>query len=293
MFIYLIDFILFLPLLLFFLKNLPFMQYEENQIIKFSIIFSDKFRKIVLVLTRCTIFGSAKDSKMTGVMNLSKKLGFKISFADCNQSTNNIEARETGIMLRWIINNYDDLSKGIYTKVLFHHSHENSEHQKNLSGNLEELFKTKYFWYNNYGDIYPYYLDHPISFLNGTYHVFFRKIDLFVILSDITKGTSFNYFNKTNKYNRWRSGQSSSFFVNNELIIKHSILDYTKLLENVRELVFRLETQHYPIAGVNANYYVGEVTERGWQVLFSNFSYPYYKSPIPVSWTKRTKIYKW
>lgn len=226
------------------------------------------FQNCYLVLTYCN-----EEIPIAEVENVSKIYGITVEYAKCNKSASNIDACEAGIILRWIISNWENLNKGLISKVIFHHAHENSWHQTGLSNQLERLFTEHHYFCNQkYGEIYRHVIDHPIK--NGS--AFIRGTDFIQIMGNVTKGTSFSNFNRTNSLNTWRTGQGSAFFVDSSLILSdHSLSDYQIMLDNVHKTVIHLDDFFNKTKNKlsKSNKLVGETFERSWRVLFANKSY--------------------
>ena len=216
--------------------------------------------RTIIVLARC-----GSKSGLPEVELAAHGLGADVHYADCNSSTNTVDARETGIILQWIIRNFDLLKSGQVDRVVFHHAHENSWHQQKLSEQLATLLRSKaYFKTRHYGEVYPHFICHRLH--EG--HVWYGAGDVLSVLERCVNGTSFGPLNRSSPRQAWVSGQSSAFFVSSELLTRrHSIGDYSLLLSNMRETIKAMSGQ---LDLRRANYYVGECFERGWSALFTN-----------------------
>ena len=232
------------------------------------------FKNVYLVLAYCK-----EEIPLPEVDKVSKTYGITVDYAKCNLSASSIDACEGGIVLRWIISNWDKLQNGSISKVIFHHAHENSWHQKGLSKQLERLLlQYKYFCEIDFGEMYRHVIDHPIT--NGS--SILHRIDFIQILKNLTKGTSFENINLSNSKNIWRTGQGSAFFVSSSLITRsRSISDYLKMLDNTHKTVEILKEIFNQTNNriVTSNKYVAEVYERGWNALFANKTYIDYHLP--------------
>ena len=226
------------------------------------------FQNCYVVLTYCN-----EKIPIYEVENVSKKYGITTEYAKCNTSASNIDACEAGIILRWIILNWNKIKNGLISKVIFHHAHENSWHQTGLSHQLNRIFSEhNYFCNRKYGELYRYVIDHPIK--NNS--AFIRGTNFIQIIENVTNGTSFSNFNRTNSFNIWRAGQGSAFFVDSSLILlNHSLHDYQKMLNNVHKTVILLDEVFNKTKNKlsKSNKLVGETFERSWRVLFTNKSY--------------------
>lgn len=246
------------------LKTGLFFNLSINKPIKVS-----EYQGSVMVLLRCVVNGPKE--RIPSVDEVCAKWGVRVDIADCVPEANGKDARETGIILRWIINNYDFFKAGFIDRVVFHHHHETSHHQRGqtLSSAINRLFDARsYYFGNDFGDIFPFYLEKGIQYdSNGVPHFSVKGVDIFEMMEKITEGTSFRYFNRTNSNKRWRNGQATGFFVSGEKITSVPKEDYIKLLNNVHKTVYE-----YAAKGVtkDSNYLVGEIMERVWQVMFSN-----------------------
>lgn len=237
-----------------------------------------------MVLLRCVVDGPKE--RIPTVDEVCAKWGVRVDIADCVPEANGKDARETGIILRWIINNYDLMKSGFINRVVFHHHHETSHHQRGqtLSSALNRLFEARQYYFGyDFGDIFPFYLEKAINYENGVPHFRVKGIEIFNMMERITEGTSFRYFNRTNSNGRWRNGQATGFFISAAKITSVPKSDYETLLKNVHRAVYE-----YSILGVtkDANYLVGEVMERMWQVIFSNCTWPCYNIPGNFGWWK-------
>lgn len=227
----------------------------------------------VLVLARCGSF-----ARVTSAEKVARAYGLLVDYADCNQSMNNQEAREVGIFLRWVLRNFDRLRLGQFTKVLFHHAHESSWHQKSLSECLGRLMRERdYLWGRSFGEMYPHFIQHKLH--DG--RVMYGGIDLLEVIEKAIEGTSFGPVNKSNSKGLWISGQSTSFFLDSALIaLKHTREDYETFLSNLP----RTKAWFSTLSSVwkNANHFVGCAIERAWHVLYTNQSTIDYSMPLSL-----------
>lgn len=217
-------------------------------------------RKSVLVFLRC----GARD-RLPRSEQAAAAFGFLVDYSDCEEATNAVDARETALLLRWVIRNFDLLSSSRWDKVVFNHGHETSWHQPDLASQLVKLFSSSYFREREFGELYPNFLCHKMD--KG--RVPYRGFDLLDVLALCLNGTSFQSFNRGQRgLQFWLSGQNTAFFVSARLLTSgRSVSDYKRVLENVHRVVVSMQ----PRLGLeDANYYVGEVFERAWTVLFTN-----------------------
>lgn len=255
---------------------------SENEI-KIQNIFSKpylcgKYENVVIVLSYC------RDKiPLESLESLAKSYNITVEYTKCNLSKDYFEAYEISPMLRWIIQNWKQIFNGTFLKIIFHHAHENSWHQNNLTLQLNKLLKSySYFWGRKYGEIYPHIVEHPL--INEK--VIYAKANIIDILDNFTSGTSFSSFNRSNHKNIWRSGQNSAFFIDGSLLLKgHTINDYNTLLVNLRKTILNT---HNLFGAKSASYLVAECIERGWNALFTNKSYIDYKFPTSFG---KSKIY--
>ena len=275
--------------LLYPLKRVSCLHVSDHNQLLLSAQFLDKNSRVVLVLLTCDAPGVTTNESMSEAIAVSNRHGIKVTFARCyyDPITKKFpeDGRETGIILRWIISNYDRLADGSYKHVIFNHAHENSWHQSHFSVQLDKLLSERdYLLNNDYGDVYPYFIDHPIKIspTTGASSVPYCFMDIVGILSRITNGTRINYFNRTNSYNVWRSGQSTSFFVSNTAILRYTKEEYVRFLENTLALVKQSRGRW--------NYHVSEVTERSWYVIFTNKTWIEYRT-LPPQNIGRTQVY--
>ena len=238
---------------------------------------------VALAILRCRSGKHAAKEDMYLARQVCTRFGVSVSYADCveqcaNGSCVDREARETGMILRWLVANYHLFEQGVLRKVIFNHAHENSWHQRNFSVQLERLLLSgSYFDKNEYGDVYPQYIDHAIrsKTVNGRIvaSIPYSGFDILDVLRFITSGTNFEGFNSTNVHGVWRSGQATSFFLSSQAVLRHPQRDYQLLLERTRLLVSRM--------GTAWNYRIAEATERGWSVFFTNRTWLSYTVPPP------------
>ena len=246
----------------------------------------------MVVVLKCSTGVNAAKEEMWGTRKVCLKFGVTVHVQNCvetcvRRSCFDFEARETGMILRWILSNYEALRIGTIERVVFNHAHESSWHQSNFTRQLERLFEASQFFFgNDYGDVFPYYIDHRVSVTNTgggrAVHVFYRHFDILGVLQYLTQGTRFEYFNRTNRFGVWRSGQATSFFVSRRALLRYSPHDYAILLRRTRSLIRS--------RGFDWNYYVAEVTERSWQVLLTNKTWVSYRFEPPPSFG-RTRVY--
>lgn len=217
------------------------------------------FDKSVLVFLRC-----GDRDRFVKSERATAAFGFFVDYSDCERTTNRVDARETALVLRWVIRNFQFLSVGRFDKVVFHHAHETSWHQKDLATQLVKLFSSSYFRKREYGEVYPHFLCHRME--GG--HVPYRGFDLLDVLSSCLNETSFERFNRSKAEHIWLSGSNTGFFVSaRSLTHGHTLADYKRMLENVHSTVLSMARD---LGLEGANYYVGEVFERSWTVLFTN-----------------------
>ena len=275
--------------LLYPLKRVTCPHVSDHNPVLLSAKFLGKNSRVVLVLLACNAPGSTTNESMSEAINVCNRHGIKVTFARCyyDPITKKFpkEGRETGIILRWIISNYGRLADGYYKHIIFNHAHENSWHQSHFSVQLDKLLSSPgYLLDNDYGDVYPYFIDHAIKIspTTGVPSVPYNHLDILEILSKLTNGTRISFFNRTNSYNVWRSGQSSSFFVSNTAILRYTKEEYVRFLENTRALIKQCRGRW--------NYYISEVTERSWYVIFTNKTWIEYRTPPPPT-RRRTRVY--
>lgn len=249
-----------------------------------------QYDRTVLVLTRCS---SSENTNATSLPaeKVCREFGVRVEWANCDPIMNEVEGRETGIMLRWIIANYNRLLSGEISTVIWHHAHETSWHQvfnQTLSLALRRLFNApSYLYGNTFGDIYPNFIEHKMSFIRGKWDFWYYRGWMLSFLEQLVEGTQMAHFNRTNRYNVFRTCQNSAFFISSNLITQYPVSDYQRFLNNtvnfVRKMTPRFRTY-------SANYLVSEIVERGWQVLFTNYSFTHYTVPMP-NWGNQ-KVYR-
>lgn len=267
-------------------ENINIEEFPPNYLILHRTNYTNKYRRSTLVILRCSKSKATRTTSLPLTEQVCKRFGINIEWADCNPRTNHLEGRDTGIMLRWIIANYHRLLSGEFERILRHHAHENSWHQSNLSGQLEQLFRApEYLYGNKYGDIYANYIQHPLVQNNGKWDYWYQRGWHLSIMEKIVTGTRMEHFNRTNRYKMFRGGQSSAFFISPDLITQYPVEDYKRMLENTVEVVKILPMS---IQNSEANYLVGEIVERCWQVLFTNKTWPEYRVPPPDEWGNMT-----
>lgn len=233
------------------------------------------FENVYLVLTCCF-----EHIPIRSVEKVARQYNITVRYAKCNSKYGKIEANEVGTILHWIIDNWDKIEKGQIAKIIFHHAHEFSLHQEGrlLSEQLRRLLDSyDYFCYRDFGEIYPFYIEHDL--INET--AFICAYDFIKTLDTLTAGTSFAHFNRSNSKNIWRSGRNSAFFVSSTAITNnHNHSDYEKMLDNIHKTVVELDPkltrENYRRS---TNFYVGECVERFWFCMFTNQSYSDYEFP--------------
>jgi hypothetical protein len=195
----------------------------------------------------------------------------------CNLSTNHIDAREVGQLLRFAYQYYDLISE---KKIIVIHAHDRSGHYRgNIWDEIQHLVSTDYFWKEDFGVIIR--RPTPVLFtkfntsgpvLNSISYPFQVYPDVGRVMQFCFRRTSIeNYsFNET-----WEVPRSSTFFMNSILLKTRKRDDYKIMLQNVNDLVTEgicelLQWVKCPIPRWFYNAAVGYVWERAWAFIFTN-----------------------
>jgi hypothetical protein len=202
----------------------------------------------------------------------------------CNPATNDVDARETGQILSFIISSYGQLQQ---KKLIFCHAHDNSWHlgERSIWFHIDHLVRTDYFWESSFGNVMRCYIT----------DIFFRPNDeglrcqmdedtWWMNMTDIAyflfAGTTFMNVPWTS----WASPCCSTFFMNSDLILKHPKEDYVILLKRLRTAVklgyCRLFQRRSCVDNATFiedspnhwNFVMGGVLERAWGPMFTRLS---------------------
>jgi hypothetical protein len=198
----------------------------------------------------------------------------------CDPITNDVDARETGVMLRFFRDYYD---KFLGKKLIFTHAHDTSfTHIRyhTIWEFIDIAVQTDYFWSHSFGNVVC------CNFL----HLEFRRVGNEIHAtanSWYTNFTDWAYFLFQNtsfmdlSWSEWHSPCCSTFFIDSELIRKHPREEYGILLDRLRTIVSlgycgmfnrractENSSQILRHAGAR-NYHAGQLLERAWGPMFT------------------------
>jgi hypothetical protein len=211
----------------------------------------------------------------------------------CDPVTNDVDARETGVMLRFFRDYYDKLWD---KKLIFIHAHDTSTTHiefHTIWGYIDRVVQTDYFWTHSFGNVLCcHFLGLAFRPVGNEIHA---TVDAWYInYTDwayfLFQNTSFIHFS----WPEWHSPCRSTFFTDCELILRHPREEYGILLdrlrtivklgygemfnrraciENASEIYHDVETQ---------NFFACQLLERAWGPMFTgNWRYE-------INWTRPT-----
>jgi hypothetical protein len=195
----------------------------------------------------------------------------------CNESTNNIDARESGIMLRFVIEHYWKIRE---RKVFFIHNHDKAWHvpRGSVWEDIAQAVNAPTFWTNDFGLLANVLNNH---FPPGVPEA--RWIRYGGVIPWLFQGTSMTeWLGKS-----WDMPCCATFWLNSELMWQRPKRDYVRLLANINTLakagfcaVFNwtvcnepnFQQNHRGEGASSDNYVLGQVMEVVWGVLLANRS---------------------
>jgi hypothetical protein len=202
---------------------------------------------------------------------------YHIERAYCNNATNDIDARESGIILRFVIEHY----RRIYQRnVFFIHNHDTGWHVgfTDIWSRIANVVASPTFWTRDFGSLGIGLTNRfPPHEPDGTW---LRNVE---VIPWLFQGTSLTeWIGK-----RWEMPCCSTFWLNSELLWQRSKPDYVRLLANINKLgrtgfceVFNWTICNDPdfvknlkqIETAKQNYRLGQTMEIVWGVVLANRS---------------------
>jgi hypothetical protein len=195
----------------------------------------------------------------------------------CNESTNDIDARESGIILHFVIENYQEIRE---RKVFFIHNHDRAWHlpQGSIWEHIDSAVKAPTFWTKDFGDVGSILSNHFPPGLPD--YSWFQKVD---IVPWLFRGTSMTeWVGKS-----WDMPCCATFWLNSERMWLRPKRDYVRLLANINTLVKAGFCQifNWTICNDHAfmqklgsdlsrdNFLLGQIMEVLWGVILANQSW--------------------
>ena len=227
-----------------------------------------------LVLARC-----GRQMRLTQTEEVAMQFGMSVFYEDCDPRTNARDAKEVALYVRWVVRHFEELRSGVIQKVVFHHCHEKSWHQRQgLATQIKRLMEEQdYFLGSLYGEMYPRYVQNRL--VQG--HSFCAGVDFLEVMERVLANTSFLPLNTSNARGIWLSGMCACFFVDRRLLaVEHSKADWESILRNTPSVVDWLRPRRR-----DANYFVAISIERAWNVMFTNNSMVEFEIPASLGET--------
>jgi hypothetical protein len=196
----------------------------------------------------------------------------------CTSTTNQIDGRETGIMLRFFAETYGKLSA---TKIIFTHAHDTSPHFRgmNIWDGIDRIVRTSYFRAMPFGNVLDsWHACARFRYEKGYKFAMVHPAEPWFNVTDIA-----NYFFANTSFvnmtsQDWDMACCSTFFMDPQLILKHPRQDYLTVLSRIQNFsrvgywnMFRRSPHGLPprATQISANYLAGEVLERAWGMMFT------------------------
>lgn len=212
-------------------------------------------KKVLAIVISCPSDG------LTLNLNISK-IPFQVEILKCNYKYNNVNAREAGIMLDYIIKNYNNNS---YKKYLFLHDHEVSTHyQISIIKRLNEIVKQNYIYTSKLIGVNCHYYTFDYWSRYSSYRTILA-VDKFLSKSKI------DHINITMiAENKYIFPCCASFFVDKELIHLHNLQYYKNIRYYLKKFIINgskiIEGKYYTVK--NRNYLAGAYMEFTWTTMF-------------------------
>lgn len=210
------------------------------------------------------------------------KSQFPLLYIHCDLDTNWKSIRDGGIILDFIVDQYD---KPLAKKYIFIHDHDISWHYKtDIWDRLNYIVTTHYFDEREYGGIYCKYWftgydRSEIYPINNA-----QTIDDAVKELKIIKSSTDDYVERKDIF-----PCCNTFFVNPKLFYKYKSVTYTKLHKRLRKLVINTFNEYGSIKDQHvwsSNWYGGIWLEAFWHDLFG-----YKIVPLPPKCEEEIKVY--
>jgi hypothetical protein len=158
----------------------------------------------------------------------------------CRDGLSDVDAREAGPMLNFIIDNYGNVEE---EKIIFIHAHENSGHYLESIWRLISRLITRFhdeFWSRDFGNVATYlFVTTGFEKQNGRLYSMIEAAFSWANLADIIDVL----FNGTSMANVpkdfWEIPCCATFFVNTSLLWKRPKHEYVRLRDNIRSIVER------------------------------------------------------
>lgn len=184
---------------------------------------------------------------------------YKVIKLFCNRSTNHIDSNEGGLMLDFIIKQYNNKGKN---KYIFIHDHVKSWHYKeSVYDRLYYLKKKNYINRIKFGGLYCMYLKFGC---NRFYDLMFNKtyeIDKYMRINGFINISILQLYTK-----KYTFPCCATFIVDKSRIVKHPRVFYIKLRKGLRE---------YVLKNRNKNKLAGNYMEYMWSIIFGIRNIPY------------------
>lgn len=128
-----------------------------------DILYLNKIKKnrIKIIIVSCPKDGLTVNLNIT-------LLPFEADIIMCNKTSNSYDAREAGLMLDYIINNYNNIK---YDTLLFLHDHDKSSHYPtSITNRINKISKERFIYENDLIGVNCFYYDSKYWNKHLTYH---------------------------------------------------------------------------------------------------------------------------
>ncbi|OHT12086.1 hypothetical protein TRFO_03704 [Tritrichomonas foetus] len=205
---------------------------------------------------------------------------------ECNHDYIKFGGREFDTMFAWMYDNYDNLPD----KLIFIHAHDQSPHYPyEPMYQISKLLQTKYFYDNDYGEVFKYYIGRPLMKENGSCVITLYLKNFVPDILEILEGTTMKQIFYKTLEECYENGvrilcvtRSSTFFISKDFIHFYPREDYKKVRENIHKYVKMRDMDE------QQNHLLSEYIERVVQIIFSrrcqNKDAPEYLNPLDINY---------
>jgi hypothetical protein len=204
---------------------------------------------------------------------------YHVTVARCNNSTNGIDAREAGVILRWVIEHYGQVAE---RKVFFIHYHDRAWHipMGTIWDNIARVVARRTFWVEEFG-----YVARTLMIYIPPRSRECTWIKNPEIIPWLFRGTSM----AAQLGKSWEMVCCSTFWLNTDLLWQRPRQDYVRLLQKINTLmragfcaVFNWSVCHDPNfqrthsrkGRAEENYLLGQTMEGLWGIVLANRTQP-------------------
>jgi hypothetical protein len=204
----------------------------------------------------------------------------------CDNVTNELDARETGQILRFA---RDYRGKITEDRIIFTHAHERSHYTLGIWKHIERAIRTKYFWDHDYGNLVVQSLLSVRFVTSPNGEIWANKggdsfwVNMTDIVDFLFANTSLDHIYL--KEPEWKSACCSTFFLDPKNLLIRTAKEYDLILRRVQYLAVRPYCSFWkPRAACNStfpklygqglpwnihSYLLGQVFEQSWSIIFT------------------------